>query len=505
MADPLSVAASIAGLLTAAQLVSVGISKVVSGHRSGSREIKDIKTIVDTLRKVLLQLQMLLLSRASVDPKRASLIMVDEVVTTLTACVMTFSDLDGCVKGLETDEQLGLLDSVKWVSKASELEGYLRNLEAHKSSLILMTNILTCQSAHNAESAAGQLKVLMVTVIQSNQQLARRMATMERSIAPSTIGPEDNDSSSILSQDTVRNATVSASTNPSVHPAFGFSFEEDLQTSWKAGNKVETITLPKGLRLLGRSSSSRRKLLIKEGISSPVFISSTYTQTSDTRRLPLVPDLPLPNFEENTSQGDLIRSQSGIFHSAVHRDDEDVLKNEDGLDPVTRSGTGYNVLYLAASLFEFHLSATKSEAGYPYLTYQAGEIFDVIAEKGELWLAKNQDDPTDSVGWLWSKHFARLSRDDSYQEDDGAFTLSPPPEIDKKGKKVAREGREPRSENLSETLSAEEDSSLFIIPTIVVGDGSTIATKEETERTDEIVNQSEELRQMYDQFDLSFG
>ena len=92
------------------------------------------------------------------------------------------------------------------------------------------------------------------------------------------------------------------------------------------------------------------------------------------------------------------------------------------------TSSGYNVLYLAASLFEFNISATKSEAGYPYLTYQAGEvsallsipfpsglifeqIFDVIGEKGELWLAKNQDDPSDQVGWIWSKHFARLATD----------------------------------------------------------------------------------------------
>ncbi len=37
------------------------------------------------------------------------------------------------------------------------------------------------------------------------------------------------------------------------------------------------------------------------------------------------------------------------------------------------------------------------------------QIFDVIAEKGELWLAKNQDDPKDLVGWIWSKHFAKLA------------------------------------------------------------------------------------------------
>lgn len=35
---------------------------------------------------------------------------------------------------------------------------------------------------------------------------------------------------------------------------------------------------------------------------------------------------------------------------------------------------GYNVLWLAASLFEFNIETTKNEAGYPYLTYQAGEV-----------------------------------------------------------------------------------------------------------------------------------
>ncbi|KAI0482978.1 hypothetical protein GGR56DRAFT_218316 [Xylariaceae sp. FL0804] len=72
---------------------------------------------------------------------------------------------------------------------------------------------------------------------------------------------------------------------------------------------------------------------------------------------------------------------------------------------------GFNVLWLAASLFEFNIEKTKHEAGYPYLTYHAGEIFDVIGEKGELWLAKNQDDPENLVGWLWSKHFAKLADD----------------------------------------------------------------------------------------------
>ena len=67
------------------------------------------------------------------------------------------------------------------------------------------------------------------------------------------------------------------------------------------------------------------------------------------------------------------------------------------------------VLFLAASVYEFNIDRARKEAGYPYLTYVAGEIFDVIGEKGELWLAKNQDDPNSLVGWIWNKHFVKLA------------------------------------------------------------------------------------------------
>lgn len=141
--DPLSVSASVAGLVMAAQQVSSLIWVITAGKKTGCKEIEDIKTTVDTLRSVLLQLQLLMLSRAKVDPRRGSLILVDQVVVTLTACVMTFSDLDGCVKSLVAEDKLGILDSIRWTSKSSDLMKYLRNLEAHKASLTLMISILT--------------------------------------------------------------------------------------------------------------------------------------------------------------------------------------------------------------------------------------------------------------------------------------------------------------------------------------------------------------------------
>lgn len=70
------------------------------------------------------------------------------------------------------------------------------------------------------------------------------------------------------------------------------------------------------------------------------------------------------------------RPYSGIFHSAMPLPDgpEDSQRSSRNSSRDRNVSGGYNVLYLAASLFEFNISATKSEAGYPYLTYQAGEV-----------------------------------------------------------------------------------------------------------------------------------
>ncbi|KAF2239313.1 hypothetical protein EV356DRAFT_170097 [Viridothelium virens] len=103
-----------------------------------------------------------------------------------------------------------------------------------------------------------------------------------------------------------------------------------------------------------------------------------------------------------------IRS-SAVFSSAMPLPDSPGYPQQysgpTGEDPKPQD-TG--VLFLAASLFEFNIDRARREGGYPYLTYVAGEVFDVIGQKGELWLARNQDDATRQVGWIWEKHFARL-------------------------------------------------------------------------------------------------
>jgi hypothetical protein len=67
---------------------------------------------------------------------------------------------------------------------------------------------------------------------------------------------------------------------------------------------------------------------------------------------------------------------SGLFHSALPPSDGTEESQRTSRASSRERGTtnGYTVLWWAASLFEFKIETTKHEAGYPYLTYQAGEV-----------------------------------------------------------------------------------------------------------------------------------
>ncbi|KAF4555257.1 RhoGAP domain-containing protein 7 [Elsinoe fawcettii] len=69
------------------------------------------------------------------------------------------------------------------------------------------------------------------------------------------------------------------------------------------------------------------------------------------------------------------------------------------------------VMFVAVSMFEFNIDRSRKESGHAYLTYDKGEVFDVVGQKGELWLAMNQDDEKREVGWIWEQHFVILGRE----------------------------------------------------------------------------------------------
>lgn len=141
--DPLSVSMAVIGLLAAAKQISSALSTLISNSKNAPKEMQSVKSTVETIRTVLLQLQTILLGRENISRKRTSLILVEQVVITLSACVTTFSELDVFVGALQSDETLGLMDRIRWGTKTTTIKEHLQKLEMHKSSLTLMMTILT--------------------------------------------------------------------------------------------------------------------------------------------------------------------------------------------------------------------------------------------------------------------------------------------------------------------------------------------------------------------------
>ncbi|KAL4920350.1 hypothetical protein BDW62DRAFT_177310 [Aspergillus aurantiobrunneus] len=164
------------------------------------------------------------------------------------------------------------------------------------------------------------------------------------------------------------------------------------------------------------SELPRTQVLQQLTSASTASIPPSQSQTEPFPRLPrlsldspFLADVIQPSNNESAADENQPSSPagrySGFFSSAMPMSDSP-QENTASESNSTKEPT---VLFLAASIYEFNIDRARREAGYPYLTYVAGEIFDVIAEKGELWLARNQDDSTHQVGWIWNKHFAKLS------------------------------------------------------------------------------------------------
>lgn len=79
MADPLSVAASVVGLLTAAAQVSLMLQGIIKNAKSAPAECNRIKNDVDDIQNVLGQLQAFLVGTRVAPRSRRVLIMVDQV------------------------------------------------------------------------------------------------------------------------------------------------------------------------------------------------------------------------------------------------------------------------------------------------------------------------------------------------------------------------------------------------------------------------------------------
>lgn len=237
--EPLSIAASVVGLLGATSKVSKILSTFVNSGKSVPSLAEHVLREVSNISTVFIQLKGFLDDSQSISPSRKKLVMIDQVRVTLAASALTFSELESILMTLNVDNPKQLWARVAWVRHESSLKELLERLQWSKLSLSLMLTTLTCATMGEATNSVATLDELVHQLLQSNRELSSRLSSLEsntsgrRLFASSSScdqqhAGDDASSTGPKSRDNLDHAKIDE-----VNKArFAFAFDNDLHNSW---------------------------------------------------------------------------------------------------------------------------------------------------------------------------------------------------------------------------------------------------------------------------------
>jgi hypothetical protein len=145
--DPLSVAASIVGILAAAGKVTEIVGPLISATKDAPKLAKTIYSEVNRVQIVLEPLKELLQevsNPSSPVAAYASFIRVDHLVVVFTDGVLLFCELETLIKPLKTsnDAQLQLRQRLLWASKRNAIAEVIKRMQNFLTSLSALLNVL---------------------------------------------------------------------------------------------------------------------------------------------------------------------------------------------------------------------------------------------------------------------------------------------------------------------------------------------------------------------------
>ncbi|KAF8244439.1 hypothetical protein K440DRAFT_636109 [Wilcoxina mikolae CBS 423.85] len=136
--DPLSVCASIAGLLTLSGNLITLLSDFKSTVRDAPRLAAHVLGEIEALRERFIHLQNFIEN----PPDTSDRLEVGNLIVTLSACVLIFSELGRSVEGCRLEQKLDLWDRRKLVGRETEIRKILGELVQSKTSLNLMLSVI---------------------------------------------------------------------------------------------------------------------------------------------------------------------------------------------------------------------------------------------------------------------------------------------------------------------------------------------------------------------------
>ncbi|KAI8712442.1 hypothetical protein NCS52_01342400 [Fusarium sp. LHS14.1] len=195
MADPLSIAASVVGLVAAAGKVYGVLSNFVFTAADAPSSAASVLETVEQMKLTLSSVQSLIDSIETLDPSRKALIQLDHLSIVITHSVLTISELESLVCPKD-----GLMHRLRWAWSEKKVLGLLPRLESQKSSLSLMVAVLQSKSELEARTSHTTLLSKVDEVLQQNEALAHRLQRLEGNLSDSRSVKFFDDASSIISK-----------------------------------------------------------------------------------------------------------------------------------------------------------------------------------------------------------------------------------------------------------------------------------------------------------------
>ncbi|KAH7350277.1 hypothetical protein BKA66DRAFT_476671 [Pyrenochaeta sp. MPI-SDFR-AT-0127] len=174
----LEVAAAIVGILAAAGKVAETLGPVVLALRQTTKSVGAVLSEVNNAKIILVALQAFLDDLNAAPRRRRQLIQIDQLITALTDGVLLFSELESLVTRLDNPD-FALPKRLQWVWNDKEFTSLISRLQNFKNSIILMLNILQCESDKEAQLHRQELLSNTNHLLKSNAELSRRIAFLE--------------------------------------------------------------------------------------------------------------------------------------------------------------------------------------------------------------------------------------------------------------------------------------------------------------------------------------
>lgn len=150
MSDPLSVAASIVGILAASGKLYELIASFVSTAKDAPKSLKAFCLETTEMHGAMTRLQHLLNDSSSVSSQLLDLVQLDHLIASLTDTVNVYSDLDKLIAPFLTSNggKLSFVATARWTQVEPDCKTLVDRLQRRKTSIILMLNILLWYDLH---------------------------------------------------------------------------------------------------------------------------------------------------------------------------------------------------------------------------------------------------------------------------------------------------------------------------------------------------------------------